>query len=70
MSAKELPSVCKDHPKAQMRHTWDEDTFTCNGVRAGKPTIKNEKYECLECGRQLCSPEEYQRRERNGGHFA
>ena len=70
MSDEEFPSVCKDHPKAQIRHTWDEDTYTTRGCKTGKAVIRNEKYECAECGKQLCSPEEYQRRERNRGHFA
>jgi len=70
MSDKTLPSVCSEHPKAAVRHSWDEDTYTHNGRLASRGHTRNDTYECAECGRRLCSPEEYSRRERIGGHFA
>lgn len=64
MSDKDYPSFCNDHPNAQIRHSWDE-TFIGGGPgRLGAPVQGNDIYECAECGRRLCSPEEYERRRR------
>ena len=66
MSDKELPSVCSDHPQGQIRHSWDT-TFIGGGPgRLGNPVQGNDTYECAVCGKRLCSPEEYERRRRQG----
>lgn len=61
MSETNLPSVCPEHPKARIRHHYDQDFFS-NGHRLGTPVERNHRYECAECGLQLCSPEEYKKR--------
>lgn len=58
----DLPSICKDHPNAEIRHEWDESYYILNGFRAGPADKTDHKYFCNECGRELCSPQEYQER--------
>lgn len=70
MMDKKYPSVCSDHPKAKIRHSWDT-TFVGGGPgRVGRPVHGDDVYECAECGKRLCSPKEYEHREKHGGHFA
>lgn len=55
---KDLPWVCPDHPKAQIRHTWDRTQYYLNQYPAGTPMDSAHRYECAECGRQLATPSE------------
>jgi len=57
-----LPSICADHPKAQVRHEWDQKHYVLNGYPAGTGIKGNHQYFCSVCGRELCSPEEFDRR--------
>lgn len=61
-----LPSVCKDHPKAEIRHSYDQTQMVSNGY----PVESNHTYECAVCGKRLCSPDEYSARDKRGGHFS
>ena len=54
---KKLPYICPEHPKAPVRHWWDEDYF-CHGRKVGKPIQRNHRYECAVCGRQLSATKE------------
>lgn len=46
---RKYPFRCKEHPRALIRRTWDEYYLSFSL----KPIIKNEKYECSECGKRL-----------------
>lgn len=50
-----LPWVCQDHPRAQVRRSWDRTQYSMNGYPAGIPMDSNERFECAVCGRQLAS---------------
>ena len=47
-----LKTICENHPKAGILHTWDED-YARKGCKA---VIRNEKYECEICGKELLKP--------------
>lgn len=49
-----LPYVCPEHPKGQVRHTWDSDIYDY-GKRLKKPKEHNHNYECASCGRKLAA---------------
>ena len=49
-----LPYVCPEHPKGQVKHTWDSDIYDC-GQRLTKAKEHNHRYECNICGRHLAS---------------
>lgn len=49
-----LPYVCPEHPKGQVKHTWDSDIYDY-GKRLTKPKEHNHRYECNVCGRQLAA---------------
>jgi len=49
----ELPYVCPEHSRAQIRHSWDETHCVLNGLPAGMGIKGNHKYECAVCGREL-----------------
>ncbi|MFW6148140.1 MAG: hypothetical protein ACOC6B_07105 [Thermodesulfobacteriota bacterium] len=57
-----LPSVCPEHPDAEIRHTWDRKHYVLNGLPAGAGLDTNHRYECAVCGRQVCSSTEFGRR--------
>lgn len=57
-----LPSMCKDHPKAQIKHEWDRTFIRNFNGDLVCPVDSAHKYVCAECGAELCSPEEYERR--------
>lgn len=52
---KSLPWICPKHPKAQVRHTWDESHYILNGYPAGVGIKSAHRYECAECGTELSS---------------
>jgi hypothetical protein len=58
----ELPSKCDKHPNAQIRHEWDQTHYVLNGYPAGTGVRSNHRYFCNECGLELCSDEEYEKR--------
>lgn len=60
----DLPSVCKDHPNAEILHEWDQTHYVLNGFIAGVGTKSDHRYFCQKCRRELCSPKEYEERER------
>ena len=62
MSEKLKPYICGDHPEAQIKKSWDQNHAVLNGYPAGTGWGSNYKYECNECGRELCSEEEHNRR--------
>ena len=64
VNEKDLPSICKEHPTAQIRHEWDETRFRCFPNQQGAPLCGNHVYSCAECGKRLCSPEEFERRKK------
>lgn len=58
-----LPSICPDHPEAQIRHVWDNTKYVfSDGYPRGTGTNHNHRYFCNECKTELCSPEEYAQR--------
>jgi hypothetical protein len=65
----QYPSICAKHPKAKIRHEYEQTFINGAPGRTGAPVEKTLGYFCAECGAQLCSPEEYSRRDREGGHF-
>ncbi len=54
----ELPWICPQHPKAQVRHLWDQNHYVLNGYPAGTGWKSGHRYECAECGLQLAPPKE------------
>ena len=64
MKETKLPSVCKEHPNAQIRHEWIRDVINYNGGLRQHTSDKCHKYSCAECGKELCSPEEYEKRQK------
>jgi hypothetical protein len=48
-----LPWTCPQHPKARIRHTWDETHCVLNGYEAGEGIKSKHCYECAECGQEL-----------------
>ena len=52
---KKLPWVCPEHPRAQIRHEWDETHFVMGGLPVGTGTKAGHKYYCAECGRELAA---------------
>jgi len=52
-----LPWLCPEHPKAQIRRSWDQTHYVMNGYPAGIGTRSNFRYECAECGLQLAPDE-------------
>jgi len=44
--------VCREHPDAPVRHTWDEDTYF-RGKKLRKPKIHNHVFTCAVCGKKL-----------------
>ena len=62
MEDKDLPSLCPNHPDAKIRHEWDREMCVWNGLPRGGGIDKNHHYYCNECGLELCSPEEYEKR--------
>lgn len=64
MKIKELPSICNDHPKAQIKHEWNRnrDTFLLTGASIEYNVKGSDQYFCTICGKELCSPEEYEKR--------
>lgn len=55
--AGELPYLCPQHPRAQIRHLWDQTHYIMNGLPAGAGFRKNHRYECAECGLQVAPPD-------------
>lgn len=53
-----LPWVCPEHPKAQIRHSWDRTQYVMNGYPAGQALDMNHRYECAVCGRELAAAQE------------
>ena len=49
-----LPYICPEHPKGQVKHTWDSDIYE-NGRRLKKPKTHNHIYSCASCGRRLAA---------------
>ena len=49
-----LPYICPEHPKGQVKHTWDEDLYAY-GKKLKKPKIHNHEYRCVDCGRKLAA---------------
>ena len=52
MNTKKYPFRCKQHPKAEIRHSWDEEYFRSDN-NLGNPVTRNEKFECAVCGKRL-----------------
>lgn len=50
-----LPWLCPDHPKSQIRHSWNQTHYVLNGYPAGTGIEGKHKYECAECGRELAA---------------
>ena len=55
------PYICPNHPKAQIRHEWDQTHYILNGYPAGQGIRGNHQYFCSICGLELCSEEEYRK---------
>lgn len=66
MKDKDLPSICPDHPGAQIRKEWTRTQYQIPGGLPGVPLDYDYHYYCNECGRELCSPKEYERRKKEG----
>ena len=43
------PYKCKEHPEAEVLHTWDEDYKS----KDCKAIIRNERFSCEICGKLL-----------------
>jgi hypothetical protein len=54
-----LPSICKKHPDAKIRHEWDQTHYVMNGYPSGLGTKSNSHYFCSECNLEVCSDEEF-----------
>jgi len=51
--SEKLPWICPQHPKAQIRHLWDQSHYVMNGYPAGLGIQSNHRHECAECGLEL-----------------
>ena len=52
-----LPYICPEHPRAQVRHTWDRTQFVYgDGYPRGSGIDSNHQYECAICRRALAPP--------------
>ena len=59
---RDLPSLCKKHPNAKIRHEWDQTYFVMNGYPSGRGIKSNHCYFCSICGTEVCSEEEFEKR--------
>ena len=64
---KELPYLCPDHPEAQILHEWDREITTFKLTGAQLKRDRRHQYFCNVCKRELCSEEEYRRRQNDEG---
>ena len=63
-----LPSFCKEHPQAQILHEWNRTVFTVRGGESGSPLDGGHQYFCAVCHTELCSPEEFENRQKSAQH--
>jgi len=69
MTEKFLPSLCSEHPEAQILHEWNRTIFTVRGGEQGSPLDGGHQYFCSVCHKELCSPEEFEKRQKEGKLF-
>jgi hypothetical protein len=52
----ELPYICKAHPAAGVRHTWNVQQYVIGGYPSGEGIQSDHRYFCDECGKELAAP--------------
>jgi len=60
-----LPSYCKEHQQAEILHEWDKTIYSIRGGESGNPLNHNHHYYCAVCRCEVCSPEEFDNRQKS-----
>ena len=52
---KKLPWLCSEHPRAEIRCSWDRTVYQIRGGEQGRPFDSNYHYYCSICGKELAA---------------
>jgi len=58
-----LPSICEKHPDADILHEWNHHEYIWDGMPRGTGYDAEHQYFCSICRQELCSPEEFKKRQ-------